>query len=32
MKSDTAPYFLSTTNPVANVDQRDLEKLAMKLL
>lgn len=30
-KTDTAPYFLSTTNPVANVDQRDLEKLAMKL-
>lgn len=25
-------YFLSKTNPVANVDQRDLEKLCMKLV
>jgi hypothetical protein len=24
-------YFLSSTNPVANVDQRDLERLAMRL-
>ncbi|WP_313808462.1 hypothetical protein [Sphingobium sp.] len=31
MPLDTGDYFLSSTNPVANVDQRDLEQLAMRL-
>lgn len=28
---ERADYFLSATNPVANVDQRDLERLAIRL-
>ena len=31
MPLETGDYFLSATNPVANVDQRDLERLAMRL-
>lgn len=31
MPLDKGDYFLSSTNPVANVDQRDLERLAMRL-
>ncbi|AEG51146.1 hypothetical protein Sphch_3556 [Sphingobium chlorophenolicum L-1] len=31
MPLEPGDYFLSATNPVANVDQRDLEKLAMRL-
>lgn len=31
MPLETGDYFLSATNPVANVDQRDLELLAMRL-
>lgn len=31
MIPDTEGYFLSATNPIANVDQRDLERLAVRL-
>lgn len=31
MTSAPAGYFLSASNPIANVDQRDLERLAMRL-
>ncbi|GGC02881.1 hypothetical protein GCM10011494_21730 [Novosphingobium endophyticum] len=31
MTHDAEGYFLSSTNPVANVDQRDLEKLAIRM-
>jgi hypothetical protein len=31
MISAPAGYFLSASNPIANVDQRDLERLAMRL-
>jgi len=31
MPLDTDDYYLSSTNPIANVDQRDLEKLAIRL-
>ena len=31
MPPETGDYFLSASNPVANVDQRDLERLAMRL-
>lgn len=31
MTLETGDYFLSSTNPVANVDQRDLERLAIRL-
>jgi len=31
MTLETGAYFLSSTNPVANIDQRDLERLAIRL-
>ncbi len=32
MQDNPEGYFLSATNPVANIDQRDLERLTLKLL